>query len=125
MRMHTRAQVLDLARADAEQLLSRVSPAAQLADRIGSRVRKLDRQAAHVGATLQLIHLVLDRTHCVSGVQAAMAAGDYDAAAQHVSSFLSLEARLSPALRGGDAGQAAEQRQVRRGWVGGRGAGKR
>jgi len=66
--------MLELARADAEQLVNSVQPTAALADRIGSRVKRLDQQQRNVTATLELINLVLDRTRCVSGVQQAMAA---------------------------------------------------
>jgi hypothetical protein len=105
--------MLELVRADAEQLLNSVQATAQHADRIGSRVRRLDLQQGNVSETLDLINLILDRTHCVSGVQQAMAAGDYDTAADHIATFLRLEQRLSPAAQGVDAGQAEEQRQVR------------
>lgn len=104
--------MLELARADAEQLLGSVQSTAQLADRIGSRVRSLDLQQSNVTETLDLISLILDRTHCVSGVQQAMAAQDYDTAAAHIATFLRLEQRLTPAVQGIDAGQVEEQRQV-------------
>jgi hypothetical protein len=105
--------MLELVRADAEQLFNSVQSTAQHADRIGSRARRLDLQQGNVSETLDLINLILDRTHCVSGVQQAMAAGDYDTAADHIATFLRLEQRLSPAVQGVDAGQAEEQRQVR------------
>lgn len=106
-------QMLELVRADAEQLFNSVQSTAQHADRIGSRVRRLDLQQGNVSETLDLINLILDRTHCVSGVQQAMAAGDYDTAADHIATFLQLEQRLSPTVQGVDAGQVEEQRQVR------------
>ncbi|WIA35384.1 hypothetical protein OEZ86_003832 [Tetradesmus obliquus] len=106
----TTSEMLELVRADAEQLFNSVQATAQHADRIGSRVRRLDLQQGNVSETLGLINLILDRTHCVSGVQQAMAAGDYDTAAEHIATFLRLEARLSPAAQGVDAGQAEEQR---------------
>lgn len=109
----TSHQMLELIRADAEQLYKGVAATALTADRIGSRVRRLDQQQTNVTDTLELINLILDRTHCVSGVQQAMAAQDYDGAAQHIARFLALEQRLSPAVTGTDAGQVEEQRQVR------------
>jgi hypothetical protein len=105
-------QLLDLIRTDAEQLFRSVQATAATADRIGSRVRRLDQQQGNVTDTLDLISLILDRTHCVSGVQQAMAAHDYDTAAQHIATFLQLEQRLSPTVAGVDAGQVEEQRQV-------------
>ncbi|KAF6250525.1 component of oligomeric golgi complex 4, partial [Scenedesmus sp. NREL 46B-D3] len=108
----TTSEMLELVRADAEQLLNSVHGTAQHADRIGSRVRRLDLQQSNVSETLDLINLILDRTHCVSGVQQAMSAGDYDTAADHIATFLRLEQRLSSAAQGVDAGQAEEQRQL-------------
>lgn len=108
-------QLLELARADAEQLFKSVQSTATTADRIGSRVRRLDQQQTNVTETLELINLILDRTHCISGVQQALASHDYDTAAQHIATFLQLEQRLSTAaaVSGVDAGQVEEQRQVR------------
>lgn len=108
-------QLLELARADAEQLFKSVQVTAATADRIGSRVRRLDLQQTNVTETLELINLILDRTHCISGVQQALASHDYDTAAQHIATFLQLEQRLSSAVTGVDAGQVEEQRQVRAG----------
>jgi hypothetical protein len=77
-------------------------------------VRRLDQQQTNVTDTLELINLILDRTHCISGVQQALANQEYDTAAQHIATFLELEQRLSStAVTGVDAGQAEEQRQVR------------
>jgi hypothetical protein len=92
-----------------------VQSTATTADRIGSRVRRLDQQQTNVTETLELINLILDRTHCISGVQQALASHDYDTAAQHIATFLQLEQRLSTAaaVSGVDAGQVEEQRQVR------------
>jgi hypothetical protein len=107
-------KLLELARADAEQLFKSVQSTATTADRIGSRVRRLDQQQTNVTDTLELINLILDRTHCISGVQQALASHDYDTAAQHIATFLQLEQRLSAAaVTGVDAGQVEEQRQVR------------
>lgn len=106
-------QMLELVRADAEQLVSGVSGVAHTAQRIGSRVRHLDHIYSNMQATLDLINLILDRTNCVTGVQAAMASEDYDQAASYISKFLELEQQLSAAAQGMDTGQVEEQRQVR------------
>jgi hypothetical protein len=105
--------MLELVRADAEQLVSGVSGVAHTAQRIGSRVRHLDHIYSNMQATLDLINLILDRTNCVTGVQAAMASEDYDQAASYISKFLELEQQLSAAAQGMDTGQVEEQRQVR------------
>lgn len=106
------SELLELARADAEQLFKSVQVTAATADRIGSRVRRLDLQQTNVTETLELINLILDRTHCISGVQQALASHDYDTAAQHIATFLQLGQRLSSAVTGVDAGQVEEQRQL-------------
>jgi conserved oligomeric Golgi complex subunit 4 len=109
-------KVLELARADAEALVAAVRPTAADAARIGGRVRCLDALSGNVSATLELVELILQRTHCVSGVQAAMAAGDLDAGAGHIATFLALERKLGAAAAAGaagDAGQAEDQRQAR------------
>ena len=65
-------QMLELVHADCEQLLSSVHNTAQLADHISSKVRRLDLVQTRVQDTLGKINLILDRTNCINGVQAAM-----------------------------------------------------
>ncbi|GFR44918.1 hypothetical protein Agub_g6003, partial [Astrephomene gubernaculifera] len=88
------AETLELVRADCEQLLQSVHGTAQLADNISSKVRQLDLVQGRVQAVLTKINLILDRTNCINGVQSAMEAEDYEAAARYVASFMELEARL-------------------------------
>lgn len=106
-------QALELVRADSEALLGGVQATANLAQRISAKVRRLDSAVVHVESALELVRLILERTRCVSGVQDALVRQDYEAAAVFVSTFLKLEAQLSPAARSLDsAGQVEEQRQV-------------
>lgn len=66
------SQMLELVRADCEQMLSSVSSTASLAEHISSKVRRLDTVQARVSAVTAKIDLVLDRTNCINGVQSAM-----------------------------------------------------
>ncbi|GBF96968.1 hypothetical protein Rsub_09048 [Raphidocelis subcapitata] len=110
----TTSEMLELVRADAEQLLGSVASTASAADAIGARVRRLDTAQSRVRAALALVDLILDRTSCVSGVQGAMAGGDFEAAAGHIATFLDLERRLAGAAGAlsDDTGQVEEQRQL-------------
>ncbi|KAI8468195.1 MAG: component of oligomeric golgi complex 4 [Monoraphidium minutum] len=110
----TTSEMLELVRADAEALLGSVQATATAADRIGGRVRRLDATQGRVQAALSLVGLILDRTSCVSGVQSAMQAGDFEAAAGYIASFLELERRLAGAsgALSDDTGQVEEQRQL-------------
>jgi hypothetical protein len=107
-------QMLELVRADAEQLLGAVAPTSAAADAIGGRVSRLDAVQGRVRDALGLVDLILDRTSCVSGVQAAMAGGDFEAAAGFIATFLDLERRLAGAAGAlsDDTGQVEEQRQL-------------
>lgn len=66
------AQTLELVSADCEQLLSSVQGTASLAEHISCKVRRLDTVQGRVADTLGVINLILDRTSCINGVQAAM-----------------------------------------------------
>jgi hypothetical protein len=110
----TTSEMLELVRADSEQLLGALRPTAAAAERIGGRVRRLDGVQVRVRAALALVDLILDRTGCVSGVQGAMQAGDFEAAAGFIATFLELERRLAGAAGAlsDDTGQVEEQRQL-------------
>uniref|UniRef100_A0A7S0RYR1 Conserved oligomeric Golgi complex subunit 4 n=1 Tax=Chlamydomonas leiostraca TaxID=1034604 RepID=A0A7S0RYR1_9CHLO len=107
------AETLELVHADCEQLLSSAQGTAQLASNISSKVRRLDTAQTRVNDVLGQINLILDRTAAINGVTAALEAEDYEAAAGHVATFMTLEATLGgSALTGLDAGQVESQRQV-------------
>ncbi|KAF5839440.1 hypothetical protein DUNSADRAFT_725 [Dunaliella salina] len=109
---------LEVVRADSEQLLGSAKSTAELADHISGKVRRLDLAQTRVNEVLESISLILDRTACINGVQAAMDSEDYEVAARHIFTFMDLEAKLSAgghdaaAIAGLDAGQAESQRQV-------------
>ncbi|KAL6746871.1 component of oligomeric golgi complex 4 [Haematococcus lacustris] len=115
------AETLELVHADCEQLLGSAQSTAELANHISSKVRRLDTVQTNVAAVLKKVGLILDRTACIDGVQAAMEAEDYEAAAQHIASFTKLESELSSSAAASlavgaearaEAGQLASQRQV-------------
>ncbi|GFH19036.1 Cog4 domain-containing protein, partial [Haematococcus lacustris] len=89
------AETLELVHADCEQLLGSAQSTAELANHISSKVRRLDTVQTNVAAVLKKVGLILDRTACIDGVQAAMEAEDYEAAALHIASFTKLESELS------------------------------
>lgn len=66
--------MLELIHADCEQLLGSVRSTAELADHISGKVRRLDTVQSRVAAVLSRVGLILDRTACINGVQAAMEA---------------------------------------------------
>lgn len=102
-------------RADCEHLLSSVQGTAEQAEQISSKVRAIDTVKRRVQHTLSEVGLILDRTNCIHGVQQAMENEDYASAAQYISTFMSLEAKLAAsgaAAHADDMAQAAEQKAV-------------
>jgi conserved oligomeric Golgi complex subunit 4 len=63
------AQMLEVARADAESLAADVASTSQLSERVSSTVRELDSAQSHVRDTLAAIHVIVDRSNCIYGVR--------------------------------------------------------
>jgi hypothetical protein len=107
--------MLQVARVEAEALAGSTRDTAALAERVSRKVRELDTAQSRVQATLAHIGAVLDRMRAVEGIQAALAAEDYEAAAECVARYLELEDELAAAGveaaaaagGSGDAGPAA------------------
>ncbi|KAG1668624.1 hypothetical protein FOA52_001493 [Chlamydomonas sp. UWO 241] len=89
------AETLELVHADCEQLLLGVQGTSQLATHISTKVRTLDLAQSRVTETLEKIKAILDRTNCINGVQAAMDAEDYEAAAAYIGTFFDLESKMT------------------------------
>lgn len=70
------------------------------------------RLQSHVRATLASIKVIVDRTNCIYGVRDAMAREDYEAGAEFVDTFLTIEERHAVTTVAADSAQAAEQAQV-------------
>ncbi|GMH33415.1 hypothetical protein BSKO_01249 [Bryopsis sp. KO-2023] len=88
------AEVLEVVHADADQLLSSVRSTATVAEQISGRVKELDFAQSRVKQVLGDIHVVMDRTTCVTRLQRAMTESDYEGAAQCIGQFRQLEGRL-------------------------------
>ena len=101
-------------RADAEGLAASTSDTAALAEKVSHKVRQLDLAQSRVGATLERISLVVDRLRAIEGIQAALAAEDYEAAAGCVERYLELQEAWGDALADADARAAQEQAKVGR-----------
>lgn len=108
----TSSETLELVRADAEQLLSSVQTAREVADQISQRVRVLDIQQVNVENVLNHINVVLDRSKCIHGLQAAMDNSDYEAAVDFFLKFVDLEAKVPSGVQDGDVSQVEQQREV-------------
>ena len=98
--------------ADAEQLASSVHSTSELSERVSFKVRELDTAQSRINDTLQRISIVVDRSSAVNGIRSALETGDYEAAAEHVSKYLSLEQRFGAITDELDSRQLQEQQRV-------------
>ncbi|CAL5229024.1 g12271 [Coccomyxa viridis] len=98
--------------ADAEQLAGSVHSTAELSERVSKKVRELDTAQSRIHDTLQRINLTVDRSSAVDGIKAALATGDFEAAAEHVSKYLQLDKQFSDVTDELDSHQLQEQRAV-------------
>ncbi|CAK0785054.1 hypothetical protein CVIRNUC_008259 [Coccomyxa viridis] len=98
--------------ADAEGLAGSIHSTAELSERVSKKVRELDMAQSRIHDTLQRINLTVDRSSAVDGIRAALASGDFEAAAEHVSKYLQLEKQFSTATDELDSHQLQEQRAV-------------
>lgn len=55
--------------------------------RYGTQVRVLDAAQGRVQQGIEYVSSILERSNCLTGVQEAMARGDYERAATHLKSF--------------------------------------
>lgn len=55
------------------------------------QVRELDLAQTRVRTTMTRVAAIVDRTHCVDGLQAALDGEDFEQAAKYVETFLSLD----------------------------------
>ena len=105
-------QVLVGLLADAEQLASSVHSTSELSERVSFKVRELDTAQSRINETLQRITIVVERSTAVDGIRSALDAGDYEAAAEHVSKYLSLEQRFGAITDELDSRQLQEHKRV-------------
>ncbi|XP_002964874.2 conserved oligomeric Golgi complex subunit 4 [Selaginella moellendorffii] len=92
--LHRTGEVLEIVRADAEQMLRSVESTCSLANLVSGKVRELDLAQSRVQETLARIEAIVDRGSCIDGAQKALASEDYESAARNVERFLQLEERM-------------------------------
>eukprot|EP00249_Psilotum_nudum_P021597 c28167_g1_i1 orf=66-2351(+) len=101
--LYKSAEVLELVKADSDQMLSSVRSTCDLADRVSSKVRELDLAQSRVQATLGRIDAIVDRANCIDGAKRALESEDYEAAAKYVETFLHLDAEYSDTIAAREA----------------------
>jgi hypothetical protein len=77
-------------RQDAQQLAASTSDTASLADRVSSKIRRLDLAQSRAKSALERIEVIIDRSRAAAGVNKALDAGDYEAAAHCIGRYLDL-----------------------------------
>lgn len=82
-------------RQDAQQLAASTSDTASLADRVSSKIRRLDLAQSRAKSALERIEVVMDRSRAAAGVSKALDAGDYEAAAYCIGRYLDLSEESS------------------------------
>ena len=110
--MQSCLQLLDLAVADAEGLFSSVQQTSALSERVSRKVRELDTAQSRAQEAADRTKRLINRTKAVTGVQQAIAAGDYETAAGFVEEHLQLQKEMS--VDGNSEGlHPSEQERVR------------
>lgn len=82
-------------RQDAQQLAASTSDTASLANRVSSKIRRLDLAQSRAKSALERIEVVIDRSRAAAGVTKALDAGDYEAAAHCIGRYLDLSEESS------------------------------
>jgi len=90
--VHLSSEVLELVRADSEQMTSSITTTCNLAERVSSKVRELDLAQTRVTDTIARITTIVERSNCVDGLKSAMDGEDYEQAAKYIETFLQLDA---------------------------------
>lgn len=88
------ADVLHIVKADSNHLLSNVCSTSQLADHVSAKVRQLDLAQSRVSDTLLRVDSIVQRSHCLDGVQKALLSEDFESAANYVQTFLQIDSKL-------------------------------
>eukprot|EP01018_Ginkgo_biloba_P012353 Gb_28119 [translate_table: standard] len=92
------AEVLEIVKADSDQMLLSVSSTCDLADHVSGKVRELDVAQSRVQSTLARIDAIVERGNCIDGAKQALESEDYEAAAKYVETFLQLDAKYSDSI---------------------------
>ncbi|GAQ80078.1 Golgi transport complex protein [Klebsormidium nitens] len=108
--LHKSAEVLELVRADSDQMAASVRSTCSLAEHVSGKVRELDMAQSRVQDAITRINAIVDRTSCIEGVKTALEGEDYEAAAKYVETFLELDgAYHDAAVQENSAETAREQ----------------
>jgi hypothetical protein len=108
------SQVLELVRADSDQMAASVRSTCTLAEHVSGKVRELDMAQSRVQDAITRINAIVDRTSCIEGVKTALEAEDYEAAAKYVETFLELDGAYHDAAVQENSAETARE-QVSRG----------
>lgn len=111
--LHKSSEVLEIVKADSDQMLVSVSSTCDLADHVSGKVRELDLAQSRVQSTLTRIDAIVERANCIDGAKQALESEDYESAAKYVETFLQLDAKYSDSIVTGSEGgreTATEQR---------------
>eukprot|EP00250_Pteridium_aquilinum_P033733 c6169_g1_i1 orf=150-2504(+) len=95
-------EVLEIVKADSDQMLSSVASTCALADHVSGKVRELDRAQSRVQSTLARIDAIVERANCIDGAKQALDALDYESAAKFIETFLHLDAQYSDSTTAGN-----------------------
>lgn len=112
--LHKAAEVLELVRVDADQMLDSVNSTSTLAEHVSGKVRELDVSQSRVQETITRIDAIVNRTSCIDGVSSAIDSEDYESAAKYVHTFLQLDKDFSTAPLSSLEGQAESALEQRR-----------
>lgn len=108
------SEILEIVKADSDQMLSSVRSTCALAEHVSGKVRELDLAQSRVQETLNRIDAIVDRTSCIDGVKTALESEDYEAAAKYVETFLALDKEFSAGMPGEAEGAQAESAREQR-----------
>lgn len=92
--LHKSADVLHIVKADSDHLLSNVRSTSHLADGVSAKVRQLDLAQSRVSDTLLRVDAIVQRSHCLDGVQKALLSEDFESAANYVQTFLQIDSKF-------------------------------
>ncbi|MCO5587203.1 hypothetical protein L7F22_041150 [Adiantum nelumboides] len=104
-------EVLEIVKADSDQMLSSVASTCALADHVSGKVRELDHAQSRVQSTLTRIDAILERANCIDGAKQALDSLDYESAAKFIETFLHLDAQYSDSTTTGDGRQQTSSEQ--------------
>ncbi|KAI5061008.1 hypothetical protein GOP47_0023513 [Adiantum capillus-veneris] len=104
-------EVLEIVKADSDQMLSSVASTCALADHVSGKVRELDHAQSRVQSTLARIDAIVERANCIDGAKQALDSLDFESAAKFIETFLHLDAQYSDSTTTDDGRQQTSSEQ--------------